>query len=208
MICLFMKSNMALKNVIVTSAHTEGLNMKFVTEPKGNTQGTKLSWEAIAAEEQVTILGNVNFSKPTPSSSLVFSGQVVYHLESSDDEKTLDFEIPFNFVEMIRGTPMSSSEYFALWKSSKADRRVEVKTTLRNTRLFAEKANRLFHVALIDVNDEGRKNGEGVMLSTHILASWKDSWHAFDMSNGSKHDLNRMYDLLQDLLFCSLQITS
>ena len=208
MICLFMKSNVALKNVTVTSAHTEGLNMKFVTEPKGSAQGTKLSWEAIASEEQVTILGNVNFSKPTPSSSLVFSGQVLYHLESSDDEKTLDFEIPFNFVEMIRGTPMSSSEYFALWKSSKADRRVEVKTTLRNTRLFAEKANRLFHVAVIDINDEGMQNGERVMLSTHILISRKDRWHTFDMPNGSKYDFNRMYHLLQDFLLCSMQITS
>lgn len=146
---------MALKDLAVTTSHTEGLNAKFVTEPKGASQGGKLSWGAIAAEEQVTVLVNFNFAKPTPSSSLLFSGHIEYHLEEGEKEAAFDIEIPFNFVDMIRGTPMSTSEYFALWKSSKAEQKVEIKSTLRNTRLFAEKANRLFHVAVIDINDQG-----------------------------------------------------
>lgn len=146
---------MALKDLAVATSHTEGLNAKFVTEPKGASQGGKLSWDAIAAEEQVTILVNLNFAKPTPSSSLLFTGHIEYHTEAEGKEAALDLEIPFNFVDMIRGTPMSTSEYYALWKSSKAEQKVEIKSTLRNTRLFAEKVNRLFHVAMIDVNDQG-----------------------------------------------------
>ena len=147
---------MALKDLAIATSHTQGLNAKFVTEPKGASQDAKFSWGAIAAEEQVTVLVNLNFAKPTPSSSLSFTGHIEYHTEAEESkEAALDLEIPFNFVDMIRGTPMSSSEYFALWKSSKAEQKVEIKSTLRNTRLFAEKANRLFHVAIIDVNDQG-----------------------------------------------------
>ena len=65
----------------------------------------------------------------------------------------LPFEIPFNFVEMMRELPMSTSEYYAQWKSCKAEQKVDIKTTLRNTRLFAERANKVFHVAMVDVNE-------------------------------------------------------
>ena len=111
-----------------------------------------MKWEKINKEEQVTILGSVNFQKPTPSSDLLFTGKIEYSIEGTDSRNTLDFEIPFNFVEFIRGTPMSTSDYFTLWKNSKVEQTMRITSTLRNTSLFAERVTKLFHLAMIDLN--------------------------------------------------------
>lgn len=150
-----MKSNEALKDVKVETQYTEGLGVKYVTEPKGTIEGKTISWATIGKEEQVTILGSTNFHKPTPSSSLSLSGHIEYKVEGSEDAHSLDFDIPFSFMEMVRETPMSATAYFEMWKSYKAEQKVEIHSSLRNTRLFAEKANKLFHVAIVDVNDVG-----------------------------------------------------
>ena len=127
-----MKSNEALKDVKVETQYTEGLGVKYVTEPKGTIEGKTISWATIGKEEQVTILGSTNFHKPTPSSSLSLSGHIEYKVEGSEDAHSLDFDIPY-----------------------KAEQKVEIHSSLRNTRLFAEKANKMFHVAIVDVNDVG-----------------------------------------------------
>lgn len=130
--------------------------MKYVTEPKSVIEAKQMKWEELNSHEQVTVLGSVNFQKPTPSSSLLFTGQLEYSIEGSKSRNTLDFEIPFSFVEFIRATPMSTSDYFNLWKNSKVEQKVSITSTLRNTSLFAEKVTSLFHVAMVDLNDSCR----------------------------------------------------
>lgn len=123
-----------------------------MTEPKGDVDSKTMKWEKIQSDEQVTILGSVNFQKPTPSSNLLFTGKFEYSIEGSDSRNTLDFEIPFNFVEFIRGTPMSTTDYFALWKNSKVEQTIRITSTLRNTSLFAEKVTKIFHLSMVDLN--------------------------------------------------------
>ena len=118
-------------------------------------EGKSFTWEHLAKHEQATILGSINFQKPTPTSALQLAGTVTYQIAnaSTPAPASLAFAIDFNFVEMIRELPMETSEYFKAWGASKAEQKVEVCSTLRNTRLFAEKANKLFHVAIVDVNE-------------------------------------------------------
>ena len=132
---------------------TDGLAIKYVTEPKGTVEGKSFTWERLAKHEQATILGSINFQKPTPTSALQLSGTVTYQIENAPTPAPLPFTIDFNFVEMIRELPMETSEYFKVWNASKAEQKVEVRSTLRNTGLFAEKAKKLFHVAIVDVNE-------------------------------------------------------
>ena len=132
---------------------TEGLTVKYVAEPKAKIESKEVHWDSIARREQMTVLGSINFQKPTPSSDLSVNGTVKYLMGESDVINTLDFVIPFNFVEMIRETPMTTSEYFALWNKTKAEQKTEIKSTLRNTNLFADKVNKIFHVATIDINE-------------------------------------------------------
>lgn len=153
MLCVFLMSDVALTDVSVDTTLTEGLTIKLVSEPKAAIDGKRLSWESVGQREQITILGSINFQKPTPSSDLKFSGCVCYKADASEEPTKLAFEIPFNFVEMMRELPMSTSEYYAQWKNCKAEQKVDIKTTLRNTRLFAEKTNKVFHVAMVDVNE-------------------------------------------------------
>lgn len=171
-ICLFLKSNEALREVTLATQYTEGLGVKFVAEPKAAVEGKTLKWEAIAKEEQVTVLGSTNFHKPTPSSALSMNGHIEYKVEGQEEMHALDFEIPFNFVEMVRETPMTATAYFEMWKSYKAEQKVEIHSSLRNTRLFAEKANKLFHVAIVDVNDVSKTilmAGKVAGTSSHCL---------------------------------------
>ena len=126
--------------------------MKYVTEPKSVIEEKKITWTTIQKNEQVTLLASINFQKPTPSSDLLFTNSVEYSIGSSSDRITFDFQIPFNFVEFIRPTPMSTSDYFALWKNSKVEQTFTITSTLRNASLFAEKMTKLFHVALVDLN--------------------------------------------------------
>ena len=153
MICLFMESNESLREVTLATQYTEGLGVKYATEPKAAVEGKTLKWEAIGKEQQVTVLGSTNFHKPTPSSALSLNGHIDYKVEGKEEVHALDFEIPFNFVEMVRETPMTATAYFDMWKSYKAEQKVEIHSSLRNTRLFAKKANKLFHVAIVDIND-------------------------------------------------------
>lgn len=127
--------------------------VKYVIEPKGSVEGKTLSWEHLDKKEQATILGSINFQKPTPTSALQMTGSVSYQVDKTAEMHSLAFTIDFNFVEMIREMPMETSEYFKIWGTSKAEQKVEIKSTLRNTRLFAEKAQKIFHVAIVDVND-------------------------------------------------------
>ena len=134
MLCVFLMSDVPLTQLVVDTALTEGLTIKLVSEPKAAIEEKRLVWKAVGAREQITVLGSINFQKPTPSSDLMFSGSVSYKTETAEE-------------------PMSTSEYYAQWKSYKAEQKVDIKTTLRNTRLFAERANKVFHVAMVDVNE-------------------------------------------------------
>lgn len=197
MICLFLKSNEALREVTLATQYTEGLGVKFVAEPKAAVEGKTLKWEAIAKEEQVTVLGSTNFHKPTPSSALSMNGHIEYKVEGQEEMHALDFEIPFNFVEMVRETPMTATAYFEMWKSYKAEQKVEIHSSLRNTRLFAEKANKLFHVAIVDVNDVCRRRWGGVIASEDHFDGRKGRRHELALPDGGEHDVDGMHDLLQ-----------
>ena len=153
MLCVFLMSDVPLTQLVVDTALTEGLTIKLVSEPKAAIEEKRLVWKAVGAREQITVLGSINFQKPTPSSDLMFSGSVSYKTETAEEQTMLPFEIPFNFVEMMRELPMCTSEYYAQWKSCKAEQKVDIKTPRRNPRLFAERANKVFHVAMVDVNE-------------------------------------------------------
>lgn len=148
-----MKSEVDIHNITMRTTLTEGLTVKYVAEPKAKIEGKELHWDSIPKREQMTVLGSINFQKPTPSSDLSVNGTVSYQLADGNVTNSLDFVIPFNFVEMIRETPMTTSEYFALWNSTKAEQKAEIKSTLRNTNLFADKVNKIFHVATVDINE-------------------------------------------------------
>lgn len=56
---------------------------------------------------------------------------------------------------MRRPNAISAHEYNALFVGAKASQAVPIKTTLKNTRLFAERVCSNFHLAAVEINDIG-----------------------------------------------------